>query len=133
MTYKAILTVDNQEMLLRPGMTATADINVESVKDTLMTSMRRCVTRRPPPAPSLGLQPQPYVPPAASVRFWRDAAEDRYSRGSHAVVLRDGKPVSVQVQTGPTDGRNTVVRSGEIKEGDPLITEATMGWQVRRS
>lgn len=35
-TYKGILTVDNEELLLRPGMTATANIVVEEIKDTLL-------------------------------------------------------------------------------------------------
>ena len=30
-TYKAVLTVDNAELLLRPGMTATAEIVVQEV------------------------------------------------------------------------------------------------------
>ena len=35
-TYKAVLTVDNSEMLLRPGMTATAEIGVQEVTKALM-------------------------------------------------------------------------------------------------
>ncbi|MCW9043830.1 MAG: efflux RND transporter periplasmic adaptor subunit, partial [Pseudopelagicola sp.] len=35
-TYKGILTLDNSDMALRPGMTATADIVVASVKDALV-------------------------------------------------------------------------------------------------
>ncbi len=35
-TYKAILTVDNSNLKLRPGMTATANIVVESIKDALL-------------------------------------------------------------------------------------------------
>lgn len=126
-TYKAILTVDNQEMLLRPGMTATADINVESVKDTLM--IPNAALRYTPPATSakssgfsLSRMFRPPRPSGSGVTQQKtDIPGDRT-----LWVLRDGKPVSVQVQTGPTDGRNTVVRSGEIKEGDPLITDATM-------
>ncbi|MGB8287608.1 MAG: efflux RND transporter periplasmic adaptor subunit, partial [Rhizobium ruizarguesonis] len=33
-TYKAVLSVDNADLLLRPGMTATADVTVEAVRDT---------------------------------------------------------------------------------------------------
>ena len=35
-TYKAVLSIDNSELLLRPGMTATAEIVVEQVKDALL-------------------------------------------------------------------------------------------------
>ncbi len=34
-TYTAVLSVDNSDLLLRPGMTATADITVETVKDAI--------------------------------------------------------------------------------------------------
>ncbi|MGO8147854.1 hypothetical protein AB9F42_33965, partial [Rhizobium leguminosarum] len=35
-TYNAVLSVDNADLLLRPGMKATADVTVEAVKDNLM-------------------------------------------------------------------------------------------------
>ena len=35
-TYETILSADNSELLLRPGMTATADIIVTQIEDTLL-------------------------------------------------------------------------------------------------
>jgi HlyD family secretion protein len=35
-TYKAILNLDNKDLLLRPGMTATADIVVKRVRDAVL-------------------------------------------------------------------------------------------------
>ena len=35
-TYKAVLNVDNAELLLRPGMTATAEIKVTETTDALL-------------------------------------------------------------------------------------------------
>ncbi len=35
-TYKAILTIDNSDLLLRPGMTATADITVDEIENALI-------------------------------------------------------------------------------------------------
>ncbi|MGE3916731.1 MAG: efflux RND transporter periplasmic adaptor subunit, partial [Hyphomicrobiaceae bacterium] len=35
-TYKAVLTIDNTELLLRPGMTATAEIRVTEIADALL-------------------------------------------------------------------------------------------------
>ena len=124
-TYKAILTVDNNDLLLRPGMTATADVVVESIQDAVLV-------------PNAALR---YAPPAASersgsvlTRLFRtprmgrggrgDAGTDA-ARGARSVwVLRNGSPQRVSVETGPTDGRSTVVRSGELQEGDPVITDA---------
>jgi HlyD family secretion protein len=42
-------------------------------------------------------------------------------------VLRDGKPVRVSLKTGITDGSQTEIVDGEIKEGDLVITDVTMG------
>ncbi len=35
-TYKAVLTIDNSDLLIRPGMTATAEIVVQQVSDALL-------------------------------------------------------------------------------------------------
>ena len=37
-------------------------------------------------------------------------------------VLDNGVPREVKVKTGASDGQNTVVLSGELKEGDAIIT-----------
>lgn len=34
-TYKAVLEIDNSELLLRPGMTATAELRVQEIAETL--------------------------------------------------------------------------------------------------
>ena len=35
-TYKAVLSIDNAELMIRPGMTATAEVVIEQVNDTLL-------------------------------------------------------------------------------------------------
>lgn len=40
-------------------------------------------------------------------------------------VLRNNNPVSVAIETGSTDGQHTVVKSGELKADDQVITDAT--------
>ena len=37
-TYKAVLTTDNSQLLLRPGMTATAEISVQHIDDALLVA-----------------------------------------------------------------------------------------------
>ena len=46
-TYKAVLTVDNAELLLRPGMTATAEIVVQDVTDALSCPTPPFASHRP--------------------------------------------------------------------------------------
>ncbi|MDB5099041.1 MAG: efflux transporter, family, subunit [Cyanobacteria bacterium RYN_339] len=40
-------------------------------------------------------------------------------------VLRDGKPVSVRVRTGITDGSTTAILGGRLNENDAVITESS--------
>ncbi|RFB94694.1 efflux transporter periplasmic adaptor subunit [Rhizobium leguminosarum bv. trifolii] len=121
-TYKAVLSVDNADLLLRPGMTATADITVEAVKDTLMvpnTALRYAPTQAGrrgrgifgifgPPRQRGGNAGQALT--GAQRRVW---------------VLRDGRPSPVVIQVGSSDGQFTQVVSGDLKDGDALVTDAT--------
>ena len=47
-TYTAVLALDNSELLLRPGMTATADIVISEVKNALL--IPNAALRYTPPA-----------------------------------------------------------------------------------
>ncbi|MBB3389326.1 HlyD family secretion protein [Rhizobium sp. BK275] len=123
-TYKAVLSVDNADLLLRPGMTATSDITVEAVKDTLMV-------------PNAALR---YAPPQMETRgsrgifsFFRPPRLSRSGGGGDSKltgtqrrvwVLRSGQPAPVVIQVGSSDGQFTQVTSGELAEKDAIITDA---------
>ncbi|MEJ1174245.1 efflux RND transporter periplasmic adaptor subunit, partial [Agrobacterium sp. CMT1] len=124
-TYKGILTVDNAELLLRPGMTATANIIVEEIKDALLVP--NSALRYTPPRESAsrggGLMSL-FRPPRMGRSQNRDAGQA--AQGKRTVwVLRNNNPVSVAIETGSTDGQHTVVKSGELKADDQVITDAT--------
>ncbi|MCR4281601.1 MAG: efflux RND transporter periplasmic adaptor subunit, partial [Bauldia sp.] len=118
--YKAILTVDNSELLLRPGMTATADITVQEIRDSLVVP--NAALRYAPPATQtsrgggaglLGfLMPRP-----PSVQQPVQTTGGR----STVWVLRDGAPVAVSVKTGLSDGSHTAVTEGELTTDDKVI------------
>jgi HlyD family secretion protein len=125
-TYKAILTVDNKDLLLRPGMTATADVTVQSVKGAVL--LPNAALRYSPPATAQrrggNILTRLFAPPRP--RGNRGARGEGAPETGRAVwVLRDNRPQRVPVETGPTDGQATVLKSGEIQEGDRLITDAT--------
>lgn len=124
-TYTAVLSVENPDGLLRPGMTATATIVVAEVPDTL--TVPNAALRYTPPATRgasgrrggtglLGLiMPRPS---GASVAPVRKAATSVW-------VQKDGTPVEVPVTPGPTDGTQTAVTSDTLAEGDMVITDQT--------
>ena len=125
-TYGAVLAIANEQLLLRPGMTAVADITVDEVTDTLRV-------------PNAALR---FVPPADESEdteagsgllgmLFRDtpgsggASQNLSTQpGQRQIwVLRDAEAVQVQIATGATDGLRTQVLGGDIAEGDLVITD----------
>lgn len=123
-TYKAILNIDNSELLLRPGMTATAEIRVTEVKDALLV-------------PNTALR---YAPEATAATDNRSLlqrilpgrpgfrpASRREDTGSNRTVwvLRNGTPTPVTIAVGASDGRRTEVKKGELAAGQAVIVDQT--------
>jgi HlyD family secretion protein len=121
-TYETILSVDNSELLLRPGMTATAEIVVGRVDEAILV-------------PNAGLRFTPLG--------WQAGQGDedgegliggliprpvggngRGRRGTPRVwLLRDGEPDPVDLEVGASDGIWTVVTSSGVRAGDVVITD----------
>ena len=115
-TYEALLSVRNDELLLRPGMTATTSIETERRQGVLLV-----------PNAALRFSPAIHVkktmfsgppgggnktPPDGKPRVW---------------VLRAGSLIEHMVQIGPTDGTNTEVRDPQLAEGDAVVTDVEQG------
>ncbi|WP_119270076.1 efflux RND transporter periplasmic adaptor subunit [Taklimakanibacter deserti] len=119
-TYKAILTVDNADLLLRPGMTATAQITVEKVADTL--TVPNAALRYAPPQPKaqtgFDLSRIFFPRPRGRGQAKRDVPADTRS----VWVLKAGRPHEVAVTTGATDGKLTQILKGDLKADDQIIT-----------
>jgi HlyD family secretion protein len=103
-TYEAVLSVDNSELMLRPGMTATATIVAESLHDVLLV-------------PNTALR---FAPPE---RIGLLGPPTRVAEGPRVWVLRDGVPEPVRVKRGPTDGQKTQILEG-IESGRSVIVDA---------
>ncbi len=127
-TYEAVLSAHNEDLSLRPGMTATADITVKKVEGVLLVP--NAALRFVPPEPEektsktsggiLGkLLPQP--PQSSSVGGSR---EQKTSGKSQRVwILREGIPAPISLTVGVTDGKMTEVLSGDVRAGLPLIVD----------
>ncbi|PDT26880.1 efflux transporter periplasmic adaptor subunit [Rhizobium sp. L9] len=122
-TYKAVLSVDNADLLLRPGMTATADITVEAVKDTLMVP-NAALRYAPPQAERRGRGILAIFGPPR--RRGGDSGQALTGAQRRVWVLRNGRAAPVVIQAGSSDGQFTQVVSGELKEDDALVTDATV-------
>lgn len=121
-TYKGVLTIDNSELLLRPGMTATAEIRVTEVKDAMLIG--NAGLRYQPPVAAQGQNLLRRLLPGPP-QFRQASPREEAGPNRTVWVLRDGKPVSVKIVIGPTDGKRTVVQSGELRPSDVLILDQT--------
>ncbi|WP_323785729.1 efflux RND transporter periplasmic adaptor subunit [Thalassovita sp.] len=122
-TYKGILTLDNGDMLLRPGMTATADIIVASVENALVVpnaALRYVPAQVVEEKKSSGSGLVGMIMPSGpSDKTARDDATTLKS----VWVLRNDVAVEIPVEAGETDGSSTVILSGDLSEGDQVITD----------
>jgi HlyD family secretion protein len=127
-TYEAVLNVDNEDLSLRPGMTATANIVVEQVQDAILIP-NAALRFRPPireeAEPSGGLLGRLLPRPPRSPPRNRQPPDGEKQQQS-VWLLRDGGPVSVPVTTGATDGITSQLVQGDLKPGTPLIVEMTL-------
>ncbi|MEZ5817197.1 MAG: efflux RND transporter periplasmic adaptor subunit [Hyphomicrobiaceae bacterium] len=123
-TYKAVLTIDNSELLLRPGMTATAEIRVAEVDDALLVA--NAALRYAPPSNTSATQRSFLQRLLPGRPAFRQASRQEAQTGTRTVwVLENGKPAAVTIRTGATDGRNTEVTGGDLKAGQNAIVDQT--------
>jgi HlyD family secretion protein len=97
-TYDVIVSVDNDDLALMPGMTATTRIVSEQRTDVLRV-------------PDQALR---FSPAAAAAPGGGEIAP-------HVWVLRNGTPRAVALATGLDDDTYSEITGGDLKPGDPVI------------
>ncbi|MFZ7127445.1 MAG: efflux RND transporter periplasmic adaptor subunit [Desulfobacterales bacterium] len=124
-TYKTVLKVDNPDMVLRPGMTATADITVQEVEKALLVP--NAALRYAPPQKAQKGGGRGLIDSLLPGHRRRASSPSRASgsdaRQQRVWVLREGEPLSVTVETGPSDGSVTVVNGGDIQTGTEVVVD----------
>jgi HlyD family secretion protein len=97
-TYDIVISVDNTDLTLMPGMTAASRIVIDQRNDVIRV-------------PNQALR---YVPKGLAGAIKSDQAQ--------IWILRDGQPASVPVVAGLDDDNFTEIVSGDVKPGDLVIT-----------
>jgi HlyD family secretion protein len=132
-TYDAVIDVPNDDLRLRPGMTANVTVVYDERRDALAVSNAALRFRPPPSIAGSSSSGRPRHRPrgdgSAASRDKDDPPADRpegkpdpKAEAKTVWILRGGTPQSVQVHTGLTDGTITEVLDG-LAEGDAVIVD----------
>ena len=100
-TYDVVIGVENDDLALLPGMTATVRIVADAAPGALTV-------------------------PVQALRFDLDGAADGdppHAGAKRVWVMRGGAPVAVAVQVGIDDGKSVEITGGELAAGDVVIVD----------
>jgi len=131
-TYETLLDVDNSDLSLRPGMTATANITVKEVHDALLVP--NAALRFAPPVKSSGNTAKSQNGGSILTRLFPrprhdapTAKKEINGKGSKKAqrvwVVKDGNLTSLPVSTGATDGSSTEITGGELQPGQEVVVD----------
>ena len=109
-TYTTLIDVQNDDLALRPGMTATIAFEVARADDVL--SVPTAALRFRPGGPGGG--------PAGGFGGRRESSSQPAKPTIY--TLAGGQPVPVPIEVGLSDGSRTEIVSSELKEGATIIT-----------
>jgi len=130
--YKAVLTVNNDDLSLRPGMTATADITTVERHDVLLVP-NAALRFAPPTAPAAqqggagivsSLLPRP---PGMGGRPATSNGTAPKNGAGQVWIVTDGVLKATRVAVGHTDGRVTEVSGEGLAAGLKVAVEGTGG------
>lgn len=135
-TYETELEVVNNDLSLRPGMTATADIHVAESKDVFLVPVAalRFDPNDTPQFAQAGPGKEekksfmqsimPSRPPRWSSGARRTQKSKKSGEAPRIWVLKDGRPEALVVKTGLADGKRMEVSGEGVREDMMVITRA---------
>jgi len=107
-TYSVMARVDNPELMLLPGMTASARILTEERQDALKL-------------PNEALRFRPLQADGTPVKLEMRGREEGPGIPGRVWLLRQGKPAPVNVRLGVSDGKSTEMLKGDLQVGQEII------------
>lgn len=132
-TYEALLSVDNSDLRLRPGMTATAVITVQEIKDAVLVPNE--ALRFTPVNTDAGAQKSSNgglvgaLTPRPMRRGGGQRSQDQADGPTRQVwtLSAEGEPTPVAITVGASDGSYTQMLSGDLQDGAQVITDQRNG------
>lgn len=101
-TYTVIVSVKNDDLTLKPGMTANVSIITNKSENVL------CV-------------------PNIALKYTPDASGQRYKEQGIWILQKNNQPERIIIKEGASDDSNTEIISKKLKEGDAVIIGSTGG------
>jgi HlyD family secretion protein len=128
-TYDAVLDVQNEDAKLKPGMTANVTFVYAESKDALVVPNAALRFRPPAEAVDSSGRKGPRGagsggPPGQGGPGGPGGAKrEEDPTRKRIYVVRNDQAISVRVTTGVSDGTNTEIVAGELKQGDEVGVE----------
>jgi HlyD family secretion protein len=127
-TYITVLKVDNHDMSLRPGMTATADITVKKVEKAILVPT--AALRFTPPVQekkesSSGSLVGNLMPRPSQTKSQDDTNSNK--KEQKVWTLNNEQLTAIAVTTGVTNGTLTEITGGDIKPGMAVVVDMITG------
>jgi HlyD family secretion protein len=126
-TYETILKVDNSDLSLRPGMTATAEITVQKLENALLVP-NNALRFSPPVEEQQPKEERPrsllgalFRPPR--MQTFRPEEESPNKTEKKVWTLVNGQLTPIDITVGSSDGIMTEVIKGNIEPGTELVTD----------
>jgi HlyD family secretion protein len=128
-TYETVLGVDNSDLMLRPGMTATAVITVKTVEKVIL--IPSAALRFTPPVKEEKKQSGSFInnllprPPQRKSQQGEEGSEKKSQQQIY--VLRNNQIAPVAITIGSSSQGLTEVVSGNIQAGTAVVVDALSG------
>ena len=119
-SYIVIVSADNPEGRLKPGMTAFVQITANR-REGVLRVPNAALRFRPPTDASTAAKSAGTAKPSGG------PGAGRRDAGTRVFKVVDGKLAEVPVQVGIADTAFTEVIGGDVKEGDKLVTRDNVG------
>jgi HlyD family secretion protein len=113
-TYSVMATLDNPDLKLLPGMTASARILTEERKDVLKL-------------PNEALRFRPVQADGTPIKLEVRGREEGPGIPGRVWVLKDGQPAPISVRLGVSDGKNTEMLKGDFGKNGAEGSEIILG------
>ncbi len=130
-TYVVVVTVDNSDLKLKPGMTANVSIEVARVNDAL--KLPPAALRFKPKSNDEETKKRPASNGSPSGGANLPVKAGRKTKGEQVYILKENKPVPVPIKSGISNNSAIELREGDLKEGDEVVVEQSGGNGKKKS